>query len=129
MDGRDDVPGLADIKVAKLQKEVDSLATEITITGFMEHEAERVGTCVCYYLRRIFAARQGIEIPKIWWSAIGHNIADNVDNGTTSIVVKFKKSHGGFSEVPRVEVVGHVAHLNAKSMKKHIYNGGCLAWV
>ncbi|KAI9463956.1 hypothetical protein BJY52DRAFT_1184371 [Lactarius psammicola] len=94
MGGRDDVPGLADVKVAKQRMAMDGLVTEITMTGFIEDEAERMSTCV-YYLGRIFAARQGIEIFKIWRSAIGHNIADN---GTTSIVVKFKESHAESSE-------------------------------
>ncbi len=94
MDGRDDVSGLADVKVAELWKAVDRLATKMT--ELIETEGERRDNSLDY-LGDIFAARQGTKIPQTFPSAIcsvrsvGHNIADN---GTSSIIVEFKKSQG-----------------------------------
>ncbi|KAH9077692.1 hypothetical protein EDB83DRAFT_2548709 [Lactarius deliciosus] len=101
MDSHDDVPGLADIKVAELQMAVDALATEMT--RFFENELQRRDKGL-EHLRDIFAARRGTIIPRISASAIGsaisngHNVAGN---GTSSIVVEFKKlAHRGLRSSP-----------------------------
>ncbi|KAI9438257.1 hypothetical protein H4582DRAFT_2129245 [Lactarius indigo] len=122
-DGRDDVPGLADIEVAKLQMAVDTFATEMT--RFYETEIKRRSKGLGL-LKDIFAARRGTLIPQISASAIGsimsdgHNVA--VD-GTSSIVVEFKNSPADISGVPQVQVTGFVAHLNAALVK-----GAYLQW-
>ncbi len=111
MDGRDDVPGLADVKVAKLWMVVDGLATEMT--QFFEKETERRDKGL-KHLRKIFAARQGTKIPQISPSAVGSVVSDGhniADNGTSSIVIGFKNSHTVISAVPQVEVAGYVARL------------------
>ncbi|KAH8990741.1 hypothetical protein EDB92DRAFT_1862947 [Lactarius akahatsu] len=114
MDGHDDVPGLADIQVAKLRMEVDALATEMA--RFFETKSQRRDKGL-EHLKNIFAARWGTQIPQISASVMigsvvsdGHNIASD---GTSSIVVEFKNSPTEISTVPRVQVAGFVAHLNA----------------
>ncbi|KAH9058862.1 hypothetical protein EDB87DRAFT_851161 [Lactarius vividus] len=63
----------------------------------------------------MFDVRRDIKIPQILPSSMGsagpvyHDIAVN---GTSSIVVKFKKSHTGVSALPQVEATGYFAHLN-----------------
>ncbi len=112
--GLDDVPGIADVKVADLMKAVDRLAMKMTELIESEEERREKGLV---YLREIFDARQGTQIPQILAGAIGsvrsdgHNIAND---GTSSIVVKFKKSHTGISALPQVEVAGYVAHLDRR---------------
>ncbi|KAH9167048.1 hypothetical protein EDB89DRAFT_2127435 [Lactarius sanguifluus] len=120
MDGRRDVPGLADIKVAELQMAVDVLATEMT--RFFEKELQRRDKGL-EHLNDIFAARRGTPIPRISARAIGSIISDGhnvADNGTSSIVVEFKNSPTEISAVPQVQVAGFVAHLNA-ALKKEAY--------
>ena len=113
MDGSDDVPGLADVKAAELRTAVDHLATMMTELIETEEDRREQGL-LC--LREIFAARQGVEIPHISLSAIGsissdgHNIRKD---GTSSIVVVFKKSQSGIS-IPQVELAGYFAHLIAR---------------
>ena len=113
VDGSDDVPGLADVKAAELRTAVDHLASKMTELTETEEDRREQGLV---YLREIFAARRGVEIPQISPSAIGsissdgHNIRKN---GTSSIVVVFKKSQSGIS-IPQVELAGYFAHLNAR---------------
>ncbi|KAH9034991.1 hypothetical protein EDB85DRAFT_948573 [Lactarius pseudohatsudake] len=102
MDGRNDVPGLANIKVAEWQMAVDALATDMT--RFFELEFQRRDKGL-EHLRDIFAARKGTTIPRISASAIdsaisdGHNVANN---GTSSIFVEFKNSPTEISTVPQL---------------------------
>ncbi|KAH9051258.1 hypothetical protein EDB87DRAFT_1836674 [Lactarius vividus] len=115
MDGRDDVPGLAAIKVAELRMAVDTLATEMT--RFFEKESQRRDKGP-ENLHAIFAAREGTQIPKISASAIGSVMSDGhdvADNGTSSIVVEFKNLP---TAVPQAQVVGNVAHLDAALSKE-----------
>lgn len=115
VDGCGNVPRLADVKVAELRKAVDRLAMKMT--GFVEPEEEWREECLVY-LRQIFDVRQDIKMPQILSSPIGsvgpvgHDIAVN---GTSSIVVKFEKSHPGIPALPQVEVTGYFAHLNRRS--------------
>lgn len=94
MDGLHDVPGLADVKVAKLRMAVDVFATNMTQFFDAEHERRDRGL---RHLNNIFKARPLDSIPRISPSHIGtvvsdvHNVADD---GTTSIVVEFKKEQG-----------------------------------
>ncbi|KAI9438221.1 hypothetical protein H4582DRAFT_2076825 [Lactarius indigo] len=123
MDGRDDVPGLADIEVAKLQMAVDAFATEMT--RFFENESQRRDKGL-ELLRGIFAARRGTPIPRMFASAIGSVVSDGHNvavGGTSSIVVEFKNSPTDISAVPQVQVAGYVAHLNAALAK-----GAFLQW-
>ena len=114
MDGRDDVPGLVDVKAAELRTAVGRLATKMTELTETEEDRREQGL-VC--LREIFTARQGVEIPQISSSAIGsissdgHNIRKD---GTSSIVVVFEKLQTGTPTLPQVEVAGYFAHLNAR---------------
>ncbi|KAH8990753.1 hypothetical protein EDB92DRAFT_1996290 [Lactarius akahatsu] len=120
MDGRNDVPGLANIKVAELQMAVDALATEMTRFFELEFQRREKGL---EHLKDIFAARRGTTIPRTSVSAIGSAISDGhnvANNGTSSIVVEFKNSPTEVSAVPQVQVAGFVAHLNA-ALKKEAY--------
>ncbi|KAH9064578.1 hypothetical protein EDB87DRAFT_1252314 [Lactarius vividus] len=115
MDGRDDVPGLAAIKVAELRMAVDTLVTEMT--RFFEKESQRRDKGP-ENLHAIFAAREGTQIPKISASAIGSVMSDGhdvADNGTSSIVAEFKNLP---TAVPQAQVVGNVAHLDAALSKE-----------
>ena len=108
-----DIPGLADIKVAELRTAVDRLATGMAQV-FDTEEDQREQGLNC--LREIFAARQGVKIPWISPTAIGSICSDGhniTKDGTSSIIVMFKKSHTGIS-LPQVELAGYFAHLNAR---------------
>jgi hypothetical protein len=89
IDGRDNVPGLADVDSRELHRAVNGLADEMT--GYFETEDERRDTALPY-LNRIFSARNGIEIPILAASigsvrSDGHNV---VGHGTGSIAVECK---------------------------------------
>jgi hypothetical protein len=121
MDGSDDVPGLADVKVPELRTAVDGLATEMSKYFEKEHQHRDNGL---HQLNLIFHAREGTSIPPISASAIspvisdGHNITGEVDGGTTSIVVEFKNSQAQISAVPQAEAVGYVGHLHKRLAKE-----------
>lgn len=120
MDGRNDVPGLANIKVAELQMAVDALAKDMT--RFFEQELQRREKGL-EHLRAIFSARRGTTIPRISAGAIGSAISDGhsvANNGTSAIVVEFKNSPAEISALPQVQVVGHVAHLDV-ALEKEAY--------
>jgi hypothetical protein len=113
MDGRHDVPGLADIDVVKLQTEVDELASKMN--EYYNHEDDRREAALpC--LTRIFSARRGIQIPPLYAAAIGsvrsngHNLATH---GAGTMVAEFKNGITGISAIPQVELACYVAHLNA----------------
>ena len=78
MDGRGNVPGLADIDVRELHQAVDDLAN--TMTLFFAKEDDRRDPALPI-LNRIFSARKGTNIPMLAAAAIGsvrsdgHNIA------------------------------------------------------
>ncbi|KAH9077703.1 hypothetical protein EDB83DRAFT_2285803 [Lactarius deliciosus] len=115
MDGHDNVPGLADIQVAKLRMEVDALATDMA--RFFEKETQRRDKGL-KHLKNIFAARGGTQIPQILASAIGSVVSDGhnvASDGTSSIVVVFKIAA---SAVPQTQIVGYVAHLDAALTKE-----------
>jgi hypothetical protein len=90
MDARDDVPGLTDVDVLKLRKEVDNLASKMT--GYFNNEDDRMDAALpC--LNRIFEAHTGINIPKVAASAIGSVRADGHNTaahsaGTMAVVFK-----------------------------------------
>ena len=60
MDGRDDVPGLADINVKKLYSEVDTFASKMN-EYYRDENDQRDAVLPC--LTHIFSARRGIQIP------------------------------------------------------------------
>jgi hypothetical protein len=113
MDGRHDVPGLADIDIVKLQNEVDELASKMS--EYYKHEDDR-REAVLPCLTRIFSARRGIQIPSLYAAAIGsvtsggHN---HGDHGAAVMVVQFKNGITGISAIPQVELVCYIARLNA----------------
>jgi len=115
MDGCENVPGLADIEVPKLQKAVDEFARKVT--EFID--AEEWASMGLHYLMCIFTARRGPPIPRIQAGNIGsigsdgHNITAN---GTSSIVVKFKNTLIRNTALPQIELVGYVAHLNTTTV-------------
>jgi hypothetical protein len=121
MDSRDDVPGLADVKVPELRTAVDGLATEMSKYFEKEHQQRDNGLD---RLNLIFDAREGTSIPPISASVIGpvmsdgHNITGVGDGSTTSIVVDFKNSQALISAVPQAEAVGYVGHLHKQLAKE-----------
>ncbi|KAH9064557.1 hypothetical protein EDB87DRAFT_1251264 [Lactarius vividus] len=98
MDGHDYVPGLTNIKVAQLRKAVDHFATKMTT--LIETEEDR--------------REEGLEDFGNFSRSDGHNMVD----GTSTIVVKFKRSLAGISTIPQVEVAGYVARLDARLAKE-----------
>lgn len=111
IDGRRDVPKLTDVEETELWSAVDRLATELLEPDKDQREIGLV------YLRRIFAARQGVEIPLISPGSIGSSWSDGyniAEDGTSSIIVVFRNSHTGPFTHPQVEAAGYFAHLNAK---------------
>jgi hypothetical protein len=111
MDGRDNVPGLADIDVMKWRSEVDELASRMN-RYFIDEDARREAVLPC--LTRIFAAHRGIKIPPLHAAAIGssgHNLATH---GAGTIVVEFKNRITGITAIPQIQVACYVARLNAR---------------
>ena len=125
MDARDDVPGLADVDVLKLRKEVDDLAS--MMTGYFNNDDDRRDAALpC--LNRIFSARGGINIPKLAAAAIGsdgHNIATH---GTGTMAVKVKNRSTGTTSLPQIELVCYVARLDARGMDDDIRRQLYLQW-
>jgi hypothetical protein len=119
MDGRDDVPGLADIDVMDLRSAVDELASKMN-QSFTTEDARRDAALPC--LAHIFSARRGITIPPIYPAAIGsvrtdgHNLAPH---GAAAIVLEFKNRITGISAIPEVELACYVARLNAMGVEAH----------
>ena len=62
MDGRDDVPGLADIDVKRLYSEVDTFASKMN-EYYGDENDRRDAVLPC--LTRIFSARRSIQIPEL----------------------------------------------------------------
>ena len=116
MDGRDDVPGLADVDVPELWRAVDDLASKMT--GFFDKEdGRRDAALPC--LTRIFSARRGIKIPPLHVAAIGSvrtDVHNTATHGAGTMVVKFKNWSTGVSALPQVELACYVARLNATGM-------------
>ena len=116
MDGRDDVPGLADVDVPELWRAVDDLASKMT--GFFDKEdGRRDAALPC--LTRIFSARRGIKIPPLHVAAIGSvrtDVHNTATHGAGTMVVKFKNWSTGVSALPQVELACDVARLNATGM-------------
>jgi len=117
-DGRDDVPGLADVDVRELRKAVDDLAT--TMTGYFRSEDDRRDAALpC--IGRINSARRGIKIPPLHAASIGpvrtdgHNTATH---GAGTMTVEMKNWMTGINCLPQIGVVCYVAHLDAKEMSQ-----------
>lgn len=128
MDGRHDVPGLADIDVVKLQTEVDELASKMN--EYYKHEDDRREAALpC--LTRIFSARRGIQIPPLSTAAIGSVRGDGHNHATHSagtMVVEFKNRITGISAIPQVELVCYVARLNAMMNSTEAHRQLYLGW-
>lgn len=88
MDGRDDVPGLPDIDIMKLHRDVDNFASEMN--KYYDNEIGRRDAALPG-LTGIFSARRGTKISPLQAAAIGsaysHNIATH---GTGTMVVEMK---------------------------------------
>lgn len=128
MDARDDVPGLADIEVLNLWKEVDDLASKMT--GYFDNEDDRRDAALpC--LNRIFSARRGIDIPELAASAIGSVRTDSHNtavHGAGSMTTEFKNWMTGTSSLPQIELVCYVARLNARAMSEEARRQLYLRW-
>ncbi|KAH9039991.1 hypothetical protein EDB84DRAFT_1559955 [Lactarius hengduanensis] len=113
----DNVPGITDIKVVQLRKAVDRFATNMTTLIEKEEVWREKGLDD---LEKIFKARDGTKIPQISPSAIGSARSDghNMVDGTSTIVVEFKRSLAGITALPQVEVAGYVARLDARLAKE-----------
>jgi len=123
MDGRNDVPGLPDIDITKLHREVDNFASEMN--EYYDNEIGRRDAALSS-LTSIFSARRGIEIPPLQADVIstnGHNIATH-DASTMAVEIKDKIT--GINAIPQVELAGYVAHLNA--MRKNAHPQLYLRW-
>ncbi|KAI6026740.1 hypothetical protein BKA83DRAFT_4247357 [Pisolithus microcarpus] len=113
MDGRSNVPGLADIDTTKLFSEVDEFACKMN-EDYADEDLQR--EAVLPYLNRIFKARRDIQIPSLHPSADGPNDAAH---GSGTMVVEFKNRITGISAIPEVELTGYVARLNLRGMEVH----------
>ncbi|KAI5994697.1 hypothetical protein EDD15DRAFT_2165643 [Pisolithus albus] len=119
MDGRPDVPGLADIDTMKLFSEVDEFARKMN-EDYAYEDLQR--EAVLPYLNRIFKARRDIQIPSLHASAIGSVGSDgpnDADYGSGTMVVEFKNRITGISAIPEVELTSYVARLNLRGMEVH----------
>ncbi|KAI6006859.1 hypothetical protein EDD15DRAFT_2514757 [Pisolithus albus] len=123
MDGRLDVPGLADIDTTKLLSKVDEFASKMN-KDYPNEDFRR--EAVLPYLNRIFKARRGIEIPPLHAPAIGSvrsGVHNDAPHGTGTMVVVFRNSLAGIDAIPEVELTGYVAHLNVKGIHRKLYLG------
>lgn len=120
MDGRNNVPGLADIDIMKLHKEVDGFASKMN-KYYTDENARRDAALPC--LTSIFLARRGINIPPLSAAAIGaarsngHNTAPHC---AATMVAELKNKIVGISSIPQVELACYVARLNAVGMEDHL---------
>ncbi|KIM81444.1 hypothetical protein PILCRDRAFT_787677 [Piloderma croceum F 1598] len=127
MDACDNVPGLADVEVLELRKEVDDLANKMT--GYFNNKDEWIDAALpC--LNRIFLACRGINIPELVAKAIGsvrtgHNTADH---GAGSMTTAFKNWTTGISSLPQIELVCYVARLNAMAINEEARQQLYLQW-
>jgi hypothetical protein len=116
LDGRDDVPGLADIDFMKLHREVDEFASKMN--RYYSSEDDR-GEAVLPCLTRIFSARRGIKIPPLHAAVIGsartnaHNVATH---GAGTMVVEFNNRITEITAIPQVQLACCAARLNATGM-------------
>jgi hypothetical protein len=120
LNGCDNVPGLADVDVWELQKEVDELTNRMT--GYFATDDDRKNAalpCLDY----IFSARRGVKIPLLHPAAIGsvrtygHNTA--IHGAGAMVVVCKNWSEGiGISSLPQIELVGYAARLHATRMNE-----------
>ncbi|KAH9034952.1 hypothetical protein EDB85DRAFT_1889473 [Lactarius pseudohatsudake] len=71
-------------------------------------------------LENFFKARDGTKIPQILPSAIGSARSDGhkMVDGTSTIVIEFKRLLAGITALPQVEVAGYVARLDARLAKE-----------
>ena len=115
MDGRDNVPGLAEIDIMQLHTEVDEFATKMN--GFYRDEAARRETGLSCF-RRIFSAHKGIQIPRLEASSIGSASHITGPHDAAIFDVQFKNEITGISAIPHIELACYVARLNAKGMKE-----------
>ncbi len=116
MDCRRDVPGLTDIDIMGLHKEVDGFASQMN-KFYKDEDARREVGLPC--LARIFSARRGTQIPPLQASSIGSARADGHTTGPRGAGVfcaVFKNKITGISAIPQVELTCHVARLNAAGM-------------
>jgi hypothetical protein len=126
-----DVPGLADVDIKMLRREVDNLASKML--NFWENEDKR-GDEALPILNRIFSARGGTVIPPLSPAFIGsvrsdgHNI---LIHGSGTTVVEFKNWLAGINALPQIEAMGRIAHLRAMMMPvaDSMNGGGCLSLV
>jgi hypothetical protein len=122
MDGRDDVPGLADIDDRELQHAVDDLATKMT-AYFTDENNRRDTALPC--LNRIFSARSVTKIPQLFPAAIGSILSDGHNiavHGSGTMAVEFKNALAGISSLPPIELTGYVARLDTR-MDERLYLG------
>ena len=128
MDACDDVPGLADVEVPRLRKEVDDLASKMT--EYFNNEYDRRDAALPY-LNRIFSARRGIDIPELHAStgvSIGTYSHNTAVHGAGSVATVFKNWVTGISSLPHIELVCYIARLNAKAMNEEARRQLYLRW-
>jgi hypothetical protein len=118
VDGHD-APGVADIDVMKLHKEVDELASKMN--RYYDYEYERRDAALpC--LTRIFSARQGIKIPPLSAADIGSVTSDGHNTGphrAATGVIEIKNRITLINAIPHIELACYVARLNAIGMGEH----------
>ncbi|KAF8330667.1 hypothetical protein F5887DRAFT_1287113 [Amanita rubescens] len=116
MDGRRDVPGLTDIDIMELHKEVDGFASQMN--RFYQNEDARREAGLPY-LARIFSARRGTQIPPLQASSIGSARTDGHTTGPLgagTFCAVFKNKITGIGAIPQVELTCYVVRLNAMRM-------------
>jgi hypothetical protein len=119
MDGRNDVPGLADIDIMKLHKEVDGFASKMNMS-YDDEKVRRDAALPC--LNSIFSAHRGIKIPPLTAAAIGATRSDGYNTAShcaATMVAELKNKIVGISSIPQVELACYVARLNVVGMKAH----------
>ncbi|KAK2463915.1 hypothetical protein APHAL10511_004087 [Amanita phalloides] len=129
MDACDNVPGLANIDVQKLQLAVDDLAN--SMTKYFSHEDVQRDSALPH-LNCIFSACTGTPIPELRASMIGstrmdgHNI---VIHGGATMVVEFKNWTTGNSSLPEIEMLCYVAHqLASEKMGNEVHKNLYIGW-
>ena len=125
VDAHDDVPGLADVDVLMLRKEVDDLASKMT--GYFNNEDDqRDAALPC--LDCIFSVRGGITIPKLAAAAIGSDGYNIATHGTGTMAVKVKNWSTGTTSLPQIELVCYIVRLDARGMDDNIRRQLYLQW-
>lgn len=132
MDGRDDVPGLADVNIQELWKAVDHFANKMTeLEHLVGEDARRDAALSC--LGRIFSARRGIKIPSLRAAGrtSGHNTAPH---GAGSMVIEVRNwssdphVEDGDCTLHEVKLVCDVARLIATKMDVYARRELYLRW-